>query len=77
MAIAPVRVTPEIRDDLLFIKRELSPKYNRDLSMSDVIQMLITGYDGNPRLAEYLREIIPRRPSIRNPFGLPEPGKEQ
>lgn len=63
MAIAPVRVSPETRDNLKFIGRELSARYNRDFTLGEVIQWMINGYSGNnPKLAEHLREIITRIP---------------
>ena len=63
MPIAPVRVSPETRDDLKFIGRELSARYNQDFTLGQVIQWLINGYSGNPKLAEHLSEIIARRPN--------------
>lgn len=65
MAIAPVRVSPETRDDLKFIGRELSARYNQDYALGDVIRSLIHGYSGNPELARNLTEIIGRRPSAQ------------
>lgn len=62
---APIRIHEGIRQDLLFIKRELAVKYNEDFTLSDVVRSLIQGYSGNPKLAENLREIIDRRPSLQ------------
>jgi hypothetical protein len=72
--IVPVKIGRETRDDLAFLKRELSAKYNRDYTFSDVIDALMHGYSpGNPRLAVALREIVNRRP-VR---GFPETPKDQ
>jgi hypothetical protein len=65
----PIRIRTETRDDLAFLRRELSVKYGRDFTTSDVIDYLMFGYSGNPKLAENLREIIARKPS-RSPEGF-------
>lgn len=59
MAIAPVRVSPETRDILKTVGRELSARYDRDFTLGEVIRWMIHGYAGNnPKLAEHLKEII-------------------
>jgi hypothetical protein len=59
----PIRIEIGIRDDLAILRRELSVKYNRDYSMSQVIRSLIQACGGNnPTLANNLREIIARIP---------------
>ena len=69
---ATIRIHEEIRDDLLFIKRELAARFNEDYTMSDVIRSLIQGYSGNPQLAETLRGICDRRPSLQINLGTQE-----
>lgn len=68
----PVKIERETRDELKFVGRELSAKYNRDFTMSETIQWLINGYSGNPKLAANLTEIIDRRPNRLFPE---EPGQ--
>lgn len=64
MALSPVRVTPEVKDALDFLRIELSYKYRRNFALGDVIVSLVNGYKpGNPQLAENLREIISRIPA--------------
>jgi hypothetical protein len=59
----PVRIRVRTRDDISFLRRELSATYGRDYSISDVIDALMHGYSpGNPKLAGYLRDVVNRRP---------------
>jgi hypothetical protein len=69
----PVRIQRETRDDLLFLARILGAEYNRDYTLSDVIDALIYGYSsGNEERTTFFRKAVNRLPTRPNP---PESGE--
>ena len=55
-AIAPVRVSRDLHVTLTALKRKLSYKLNRDLSLGEVIDALIEGY--KPDNVDGIKEIV-------------------
>jgi hypothetical protein len=58
-----VRINPGTHANLVVLKRNLSAAYERDFTISSVIDALVNSYKpGNERLASTIKEIISRLP---------------
>jgi hypothetical protein len=59
---ATIRIAEESRDNLLYLRRELSVRFQKDFTMSDTVRYLIQGYSPkHPEITKALSEIINRK----------------